>query len=116
MDAKLQEAVDGSIKDQVRKAESLNLVKRRVLKEAREAEKYTLKSRIERFQSPLDRPYHELAGAAVITSNNIYSPTVLQSTITAHHPNNQNLTLIVIRGEAMMDLIHELYTRAADEA
>lgn len=116
MEAKLQEAVDHSIKDQIRKAESMNMVKRRILKRVGEAEKKQIKEYIERFQSPTDRPYKEVSGAAAIVSSNLYDPIVIQATTTAHHPNQSNLTLIVIRGASMMPLVHELYMRAANEA
>ena len=33
-----------------------------------------------------------------------------------HDPNDPNLILLVIRGVEMMNLVHELYKRAADEA
>jgi hypothetical protein len=32
------------------------------------------------------------------------------------HPNGDSLVLLVIKGLSMMDLVHELYRRAADEA
>jgi hypothetical protein len=38
------------------------------------------------------------------------------ATDAAAHPNIANLKLIVIRGSALMDLVHALYERAANEA
>jgi hypothetical protein len=32
------------------------------------------------------------------------------------HPNRKSLVLIIIKGPAMMELVHELYRRAADLA
>jgi hypothetical protein len=32
------------------------------------------------------------------------------------HPNGDSLVLLVIKGPGLMDLVHELYRRAADEA
>ncbi|MEI6886262.1 MAG: virulence associated protein, partial [Bacteroidota bacterium] len=32
------------------------------------------------------------------------------------HPNGDSLVLLVVKGSGMMDLVHELYRRAADEA
>ena len=34
----------------------------------------------------------------------------------AEHPNQDNISLIVIRGDNLMRLANELYRRAADEA
>jgi hypothetical protein len=115
-DPKLQEAVDHSIKDQIRKGESFNWIKRRTLKEAYPEEKDTFRLRFERFQSPVDRPYKELSGAVAVISNNIYDPAIVTTTTTVNHPNKDNLILITIKGESLMNLVSELYRRAADEA
>jgi len=40
----------------------------------------------------------------------------IRSTSTSSHPHSGNLTLVVIHGPDLMDLVHELYRRAADEA
>ena len=32
------------------------------------------------------------------------------------HPNDDSLVILIIKGPGMMDLVHELYRRAADEA
>ncbi len=116
MDPKLQEAVDHSIKDQIRKATSLNWIKRRVLKNLPAEEKEYYKLRLERFQTPVDRPYTEWSGATALVTTEIYDPAIIQATTTDKHPNSTNIILIVIRGTAMMGLVHELYRRAADEA
>jgi len=34
----------------------------------------------------------------------------------SQHPNGDNLRLIIITGTSMMDLVHALYLRAANEA
>jgi hypothetical protein len=115
-DPKLQEAVEHSIKDQIRKGESFNWIKRRTLKEARPEDKDTFRLRFERFQSPVDRPYRDLSGAVAVISNNIYDPAIATTVNTSTHPNKDNLTLILIRGEEMMTLVGELYRRSADEA
>ena len=116
MDSKLQEAVDHSIKDKIRKGDSFNWIKRRVLREALPQEKEDFKSRLERFQTPVDLPYREWSGAVALVSRSIYDPSVIQTTHTEHHPNTDNLILVIIRGNSMMELVHELYKRAADEA
>ena len=109
---RLQEAVDDSKKDQRRKAESLNAIKQR-LHEKSQDEQAIL---IERFQNPLDNPYIEYSGAAALFSTNLYDRDMIQNTNAADHPNAANMKLLVIRGEDLMQLVHELYKRAADEA
>jgi hypothetical protein len=109
--SKLQESVDHSRKDQFRKAFSLNAFKQRFIGKD---EKAAL--RIQRFQNPLDNPYKEKSGAAALFSNKQFDPKLIQETNTSHHPNHSNLVLIVIKGNSMMNLVHELYRRAADEA
>jgi hypothetical protein len=109
---RLQEAVQGSAKDLVRKAESLNAIKQQMLRKglSQDARK------VERFQNPEDRPYKEIFGAAALFSTSCYSGGSISSTSATCHPNPENLMLLVIYGDAMMDLVHELYRRAADEA
>lgn len=109
---RLQDAVDGSEKDQRRKAESLNAYKQRFL----DTRNQTDANRIERFQNPEDRPYLELSGATALYSSNLYDHELIEKTNTEHHPNRNRLKLVVILGQNMMDLVHELYRRAADEA
>lgn len=110
--ARLQDAVDGSAKDFVRKAESLNAIKQRLhsRNELENAEK------IERFQNEVDYPYTEVYGAVALFENRLFDSKLTSSTLTSAHPNNGNLALIVIKGDQMMPLVHELYRRAADEA
>jgi hypothetical protein len=71
---------------------------------------------VERFQDPEDRPYREISGAAVICATPLYSPSMIRTVDTSRHPNQDNLRLIVFCGRNLMDLVHELYRRAADEA
>ncbi|QGM30144.1 DUF1837 domain-containing protein [Bacillus sp. N3536] len=110
--SRLQDAVDDSIKDEVRKAESLNAIKQQLFlkKNIKESK------RINRFQNPVDRPYKEISGAVALFSSYLFDPVTISQTYVNHHPNQSNLKLIVIHGENMMELVHELYRRAADEA
>jgi hypothetical protein len=109
---KLQEAIDGSSKDYERKAESLNAIKQRLFK------KKSLNDciKIERFQNPEDRPYKENYGAVAIFTTKLFDAQKVSRTITNNHPEKSNLSLVVIHGDDMMNLVHELYRRAADEA
>lgn len=108
---RLQDAVDDSAKDQLRLAESLNAMKRQLLRtnHTEDAKK------IERFQSRVDHPCREIYGAAAIFTSEILDPTVIEQTTTAKHPAG-NLQLVVVHGVGMMDLVNTLYTKAANEA
>lgn len=109
---RLQDAINDSIKDELRKAESLNGMKQRLL------DKGKLKSvkRIARFQNPVDKPFTSKYGAAALFSNNIYNDTVITDSKTIDHPFSSDLYLIVIKGEDLMKIVHNLYKIAADEA
>lgn len=109
---RLQDAVNDSEKDEIRKAESLNAIKQRFLDYGRAVEVQT----VERFQNPVDRPYSEEYGAVALLSSSVFDKKDIQATTTAAHPHTSNLRLIVIHGPELMQLVHELYRRAADEA
>lgn len=109
---RLQDAVDDSGKDPTRKAESLNAIKQR-FHEMRELEKA---EKIERFQNDIDCPYRELYGAVALFDKSVFDTTKVTATVTSEHPYSSNLALVVINGSDMMQLVHELYRRAADEA
>jgi hypothetical protein len=109
---RLQAAVDGSAKDELRKAESLNAIKQRYLDLGQSAEVQV----VERFQNPEDRPHREEYGAVALFSTPLFDKEEVASTDTSSHPHSANLTLIVIHGPDLMNLVHELYRRAADEA
>ena len=110
--ARLQDAVDGSAKDIARKAESLNAIKQRLhgRNELENAQK------VERFQNEIDHPYKEVFGAVALLENTLFDSGLTSSTISTAHPYSGDLTLIVIKGDQMMPLVHELFRRAADEA
>lgn len=110
--ARLQDAVDDSKKDIVRKAESLNAIKQRLFgrNELNDATK------IERFQNEVDRPYKEIFGAVALFENRLFDEQLTLSTDTSSHPNSSSLVLVVINGDQMMTLVHDLYKRAGDEA
>jgi hypothetical protein len=109
---RLQVAIDDSAKDHMRKAESLNAIKQRMLDANLPAEA----ARVERFQDPEDNPYVERYGAVALLSTPVFDPTEIAATTTSAHPKDRALLLIVIHGKDMMDLVHTLYERAADEA
>lgn len=106
-------AVLDSEKDyNVRKAETLNFYKRRLLRE----DQPLLAANVERFQNKVDRPYQELSAALAVMNADTLDATDLSATATEQHPNRANLRLLVVRGEALMPLVHSLYDQAASDA
>jgi hypothetical protein len=109
---RLQDAIDGSAKDEVRIGESLNYVKQK-LYERRELDEA---GAVERWQSPEDSPYKINYGATTLVEAGVFSAEDIKSADASSHPHSQSLSLLVIRGSDMMRLVHDLYDRAANEA
>lgn len=109
---RFQEAVDDSAKDPVRHAASLNALKQRFL----ERNQNDSATKVQRFQDATARPFIFRSGAVLVCNKNVFDPDIIKATVTQHHPNVHNLSLIVVTGEALMDLVHALYDRAANEA
>lgn len=110
---RLQDAVNDSMKDEKRKAETLNAIKQRLAEENRMMD--VLK--IQRFQDALKNSYIEQTGAAALFCNSIYNAdNISKTTSCSTHPNAKRLMLIVVRADAFMKLAHHLYERAANEA
>lgn len=109
---RLQDALQDSMKDITRKAESLNAMKQRLIVN----KKTRLSSRIERFQNSEDRPYKEISGAVALFSTTCYDDKCISESDASGHKNKDNLMLIVAHGKDMMKLVHNLYRRAADGA
>lgn len=109
---RLQDAVNGSATDITRKAESLNAIKQKLhgRRELDDAEK------IERFQNEVDHPYKEIYGAVALFEGLLFDGNLTSLTDASSHPRSGDLMLLVIKGDQMMALVHELYRRAADEA
>lgn len=107
-----QSAINDSAKDEIRKACSLNYLKQQLYYQ----QKYGEAERIGRFQNSQDHPYKELYGAAGVFSDESYIPKTVTEANTKTHLGRDNLKLIVVRGPKLMDLVRELYKRAADEA
>jgi len=122
--SRMQDAINDSAKDHLRIDESLNYIKQKLLEQNNHNDAIL----VERFQSPVDSPYEEVAGAAALISDEYYDkneitssdttkiPTSKKAIACKSHPNRDNLVLLVIKGGNMMSLVHELYRRAADEA
>ncbi len=121
---RLQDAVNDSAKDHIRIDESLNYLKQRLIDQGEQDNA----DKVERFQNPVDVPYRELYGAAALFTDNYFRVDVVSETDTRKipksqnnpktypHPNRDSLILLVILGKDMMNLVYELYRRAADEA
>jgi len=107
-----QSAINDSAKDEIRKACSLNYLKQQLNYQ----KKYDEAGRIDRFQNLQDHPYKEVYGAAGVFSDESYIPDTVTEATTKTHPSHANIKLIIVRGPKLMDLVRELYKRAADEA
>ncbi len=118
---RLEMAIRDSAKDfNVRNAESLNAIKRYYMVR-KQQDKMKI---IQRFQNPTDNPYIELSGAsAIILTKSLKDDYICQASTSVcgkesnePHPNKANLQLIIISGDNLMDLVHYLYERGANEA
>lgn len=110
---RLQDAVTDSMKDEKRKGETLNAIKRRLIEENRIDEAL----KIQRFQDALKNPYIEQTGAAAFFCNSVYdSDNISKTTSCLQHKNANQMTLIVVRANTFMKLVNQLYEIAAHEA
>jgi hypothetical protein len=109
---RLQDAVNDSIKDRYRISQSLNAIKQRFY-ERGDTEKVM---RVQRFQDEADRPFRRISGAAAVLDVAVFDRSLIAATDVSLHPNVSNLRLVVVRGQMLMDLVHSLYERAANEA
>lgn len=108
----MQEAIDHSAKDELRKAESLNAIKQRLLNR----NETNCAEQVARFQNQEDRPYKSLYGAAAIFTSEVFDEAMLKTSDAGTHPNKSSLTLLAISGSRLMQLVHQLYDLAAREA
>lgn len=111
-DSRLQDAIDDSCKDDMRRAESLHAAKRRLLETGKDEEALV----VERFQNAIDTPYEYQPGAAAVLSSPCWSANQLNVTTCADHPYAANVHLIVLEADDFMEVARELYRLAADEA
>lgn len=108
----LQDAIDHSVKDEIRIAESLNAMRQK-LYDRRDDDGVQL---VDRFQREPDYPCKRKYGAAAVYTESSMHEEVITTSNTSNHPNADRLELLVVSGSQLMVLIHELYRRAADEA
>lgn len=110
---RMMTAINDSTKDySLRKAEALNGLKSWYLLRNEEDNA----DAIERFQNPKDNPFIELSGATSIILNQAYDENKVIEVDASMHPNADKLKLILIKGQDLMPLVHQLYERAANEA
>lgn len=109
---KLEEAVKDSCKDDLRYSTNISAMKQRFI----ERGDFGPALKLQRYQDYADRPYKMIHGAAAVLSNSAYDVNTLAKTKTSMHKNQDNLKLIVVKGETLMTLVHALYERAANEA
>lgn len=107
----LQTAIDDSSKDEIRLAESLNGAKQRLYDQGDHAGMGV----ISRFQKNVDQPYKKIFGAAAVLTDSSCCMETLAEASSQEHSSRAQLEMIVIRGPALMSLVHSLYQRAADE-
>ncbi|PNA05478.1 MULTISPECIES: Hachiman antiphage defense system protein HamA [unclassified Pseudomonas] len=108
----LQNAIDDSVKDEVRIAESLNAMRQRLF----DRRDYDGVDLIERFQREPDFPCKRKYGAAAVYTSSSLHESVVSASHAGNHPSADSLELLIVSGAELMSLIHELYRRAADEA
>lgn len=109
---RLQTAIDHSAKDLVREGITLSSLKQKYLTRG-EMENVR---KVQRFQNMPDNPFVRKNGAAALLDTTAFDADLLAGSITTNHPNAANLLLLLITGEALMQLVHHLYERAANEA
>ncbi len=109
---RLQDAVTDSMKDHLREAMTLNAMKQRLLVRGETAQVQA----VQRFQNETERPFRRINGAAAVLDIDVLAKTKLEETDTTGHKNAANLRLLVIKGPSLMELVHALYQRAANEA
>jgi len=109
---RLQDAITDSDKDRLREAMSLNAIKQKFVTRGAMNDA----NRVKRFQNMADRPFRRINGAAAILDQVVLEATDLTTADASAHHNAANIRLIVIKGPSLMQLIHAIYERAADEA
>ena len=103
---RLQDAVDDSHKDAIRKGETLSALKQIYIEKGN----YEKASQVERFQNKPDRPYTERYGAAAVHDTTTYTEALIKKV----KLNGSKRWMIVIKRDNLMDLVHRLYEEASN--
>lgn len=109
-DNRLQDAINDSYKDYIRKGETLNAINQRAI-DCGNMEKSSL---VSRFMNEIDRPYKMTYGVAAVYDELAYSESVCMSSSTIVGKAITVSKLIVVKREDLMKLITEIYEKAAD--
>lgn len=109
---RLQDAIDDSAKDHLRRAYTLNAMKQRL----RADKDHDGAATVRRFQNPTDHPFKNQYSAAAVYCETVYDEAVAKNVNVVDHPDSQNLYLLVLKGAQMMQLVNRIYEVAADEA
>jgi len=107
----LQDAIDHSVKDDLRVAESLHGIKQRMIDRG----EMSSIPMISRFQNSVEAPYARKFGAAAVCSDNTFDVDLLAKSDSSQHPHSASLELIAIYGNELKELANALYLRAANE-
>lgn len=103
---RLQDAIDDSYKDAIRKGETLSALKQIYIEKGDWVKAF----QVERFQNKPDRPYTERYGAAAVHDTTTYSETLIKK-VELQGPKRW---LIVIKRNNLMSLVHRLYEVASN--
>lgn len=105
----INKALEDSIKDNIRLAESLDAEKKRLVFSGRDAEAQI----IERFQNKTDNPYILDFFAVAVLESKVYSEDIVIELINNYIPkNNIPINMLIIHSKELSLLIKELYRRA----
>lgn len=108
----LQNAIDDSSKDILRQAQTLNAIKRRLLC-SQDNQNAML---VERFQDKADRPFIYRPCAIAVLTDTAFDEELIQLSDSSKHSSLSTLKIMIFKGLDLMDLAHQLYERAANEA
>lgn len=103
---RLQDAINDSYKDAIRKGETLSALKQIYI----EKSNYEKASQVERFQNKPDRPYTEKYGAAAVHDTTTYSEELIKKV----ELNGSKRWMIVVTRDNLMNLVHRLYEVASN--
>ena len=100
--ARLQDAIDDSIKDDLRKAESLNAIKQRLLDKGQPIDA----QKISRYQNLSGNPYTQKHGAVAVIDSSVLDLTIITEATAANHPDGKSIALMVVIIDNAMKLVH----------
>ena len=109
----LNKAINGSSKDPLRIAESLEAMSTRFYYD-RDQESYDKIGRIQQMINIAKKPCSY--GAALVCSNNLYNQQLVSGADVTNHPQNANLRLLLVKANDLRAIVHSLYSWTAHEA